>query len=157
MHKISTCLWFDSQAEQAAAFYVSLFKNSRIVSTNLYAEGTPMPAGSVMTVEFELDGEPYTALNGGPIFQFTPAISLVVNCESQAEIDDFWAAFTAEGEEGQCGWLTDKFGVSWQIVPVELLDYIAGPDKAGAQRANDVMLPMKKLDIAEIRRAYEGN
>ena len=157
MSMIGTCLWFDDQAEEAANFYISVFRDSRVVRTAHYPEGAMGPAGSVMTVQFELVGEEFVALNGGPLFQFSPAVSLVVNCESQEEIDEYWAKLTADGgEESQCGWLTDKFGVSWQIVPREI-DWLFGDaEPEAARRTYAAMLPMKKLDIAALRRAYEG-
>ena len=156
MQPIYPCLWFDDQAEQAAAFYVSVFKNSRIVTTTQYLEGSPRPAGMVMTVAFVLDGQDFLALNGGPEFPFTPAISLAVNCETQAEVDDLWAKLTAGGAEQQCGWLTDKYGVSWQIVPRALIAMFSAGDTAASQRAIAAMLPMKKLDLATLERAYKN-
>ena len=157
MQKISTFLWFDDQAEEAASLYTSLFKNSKITSVNRYSDAGPGQPGSVMTVSFELDGQEFTALNGGPEFKFTEAISLVVNCENQAEVDRLWEKLTADGgEESMCGWLKDKFGLSWQIVPSELGNFIGGPDPAGAQRATQAMLQMRKLDLAALKHAYEG-
>ena len=156
MQRIGSCLWFDGQAEEAANFYVSIFKNSRIVRTSRYLEGTPGPVGTVMAVEFILDGAEFTALNGGPQFKFTPAISFMVHCETQAEVDHYWKKLTQGGEEVQCGWLTDKYGVSWQIIPNVLLDMMCSSDKAAAQRATAAMLKMKKLDIAVMQRAYDG-
>lgn len=156
MQRISPFLWFDSQAEEAAKFYTSIFKNSRIRSITRYGEAGPGPNGSVMTVSFELDGEEFTALNGGPEFQFTPAISFVVNCRTQSEVDYFWDKLTAGGAEVQCGWLTDKYGVSWQIVPDGLVDVIAGDDEQGSRRAMQAMFGMKKLDIDVLRKAYAG-
>ena len=156
MHKINPFLWFDTQAEQAANFYVSLFKNSKINNVTRYGEGAPGPAGTVMTVDFELDGQQFVALNGGPIFKFTEAISFMVRCESQAEVDRLWAKLTADGGvESQCGWLKDRYGLSWQIVPDGLNDYIAGKDAQKAQCALQAMLKMKKLDIDQLRLAYE--
>lgn len=156
MQKISTFLWFDSQAEEAAKFYTSIFKNSKITSTSYYGEAGPGARGSVMTVEFELDGQEFTALNGGPYYKFTPAISLLINCKAQDEVDYFWDKLTDGGEEVQCGWLTDKFGVSWQVVPEGFFDCIMGDDKAGSQRAMHAMFQMKKLDLNVIREAYAG-
>lgn len=156
MQKISPCLWFDSQAEEAANFYVSVFPNSRIVSTTRYVEGLPQPAGTVMTVSFVLDGEEFVALNGGPVFHFTPAVSFVVHCETQAEVDRFWQRMTEGGEEGQCGWLTDRYGVSWQIVPNGLMEMFKGGDAVASQRAVAAMLQMKKLDIGALQRAYDN-
>jgi predicted 3-demethylubiquinone-9 3-methyltransferase (glyoxalase superfamily) len=156
MQSIQPCLWFDTQAEEAAAFYVSIFKDSRIVDIARYPEGSPGTAGTVMTVGFVLDGQEFLALNGGPVFTFSPAISLVVNCATQAEIDDLWERLSAGGEEGQCGWLTDKYGVSWQIVPNAMTAMMNAGDAAAAQRAFTAMLQMKKLDIALLERAFES-
>ncbi|MFF0815102.1 VOC family protein [Rhodococcus sp. NPDC003318] len=157
MQKFTPCLWFDSEAEEAAAFYTSVFKNGSIGEVSRYGEGMPKPAGTAMTVEFTLDGQTFTALNGGPEFSFTEAISFQVDCADQAEVDEYWAALTADGgEESQCGWLKDKYGVSWQIVPGELQSVIGGPDPEGAQRAVQAMLQMTKLDIDALKRAYAG-
>jgi predicted 3-demethylubiquinone-9 3-methyltransferase (glyoxalase superfamily) len=156
MRKISPFLWFDTQAEEAAKYYVSIFKNSKITNVTHYGEAGPGPAGSVMTVAFELDGQEFTALNGGPQFTFTPAVSFVVNCKTQDEVDYYWDKFSAEGEEVQCGWVTDKFGLSWQIVPDGISEYIGGDDEEGTQRAMEAMFTMKKLDIDVLRRAYNG-
>ena len=156
MQKISHCLWFDGRAEEAAEFYVSLFKDSRIVHTARYPEGSPGAAGSVMTVEFVLNGERFMALNGGPQYTFTPAISFVANCDTQEEIDELWEKLSQGGEEVQCGWVTDRFGVSWQVVPTALGEMMSSTDKVAAQRAFSAMLAMTKLDIAVLRRAYEG-
>lgn len=156
MQSIQPCLWFDTKAEEAAAFYVSTFKGSRIVDVARYPEGSPGTAGKAMTVRFVLDGQEFLALNGGPVFTFSPAISLVVHCETQAEVDRLWETLTAGGEEGQCGWLTDKYGVSWQIVPNALGAMMGAGDAAAAQRAFTAMLQMKKLDIALLERAFES-
>ena len=156
MQKISYCLWFDGKAEEAAKFYVSNFRDSRIVNTARYLEGSPGTAGSVMTVEFILDGERFLALNGGPQYEFTPAISFVVTCDTQEEIDNIWQKLSQGGREVQCGWLTDRFGVSWQVVPAALAEMVDSNDRAAAQRAFSAMLGMKKLDIAALRRAYEN-
>ena len=156
MQKISYCLWFDGKAEEAANFYVSVFKDSRIVNTARYPEGSPGAAGSVMTVEFILNGEKFLALNGGPQYEFTPAISLVANRDTQEEIDDLWRKLTPGGQEVACGWLTDRVGVSWQIVPTALSELLGSTDKAAAQRAFSAMLEMKKFDLPALRRAYEG-
>jgi len=154
--RITPFLWFDDRAEEAARFYVSIFPNSKIRSTARYDEGTAKaaqrPAGSVMTVAFELDGQEFVALNGGPIFHFTEAISFVVNCDTQAEIDDFWDRLSAGGEPGQCGWLKDRFGVSWQVVPRALNRLLQG-DAARAKRVMAALLTMKKLDLAALERA----
>lgn len=157
MHKVSPCLWFDGRADEAARFYVSVFKNSSIVNTTYYLEGSPRPAGSVMTVQFILDGDEFMALDGGPQFTFSPTISLVADCDTQEEVDELWEKLSYGGEEGQCGWLTDKFGVSWQVVPKKALqELFGGADAAASQRAVTAMLGMKKLEIAELRRAYES-
>jgi predicted 3-demethylubiquinone-9 3-methyltransferase (glyoxalase superfamily) len=156
MQKITPCLWFDGRAEEAADFYVSVFKNSRIVSTTYFPEGSPRPAGSVMTVEFVLDGEEYLALDGGPEFTFSPAVSFMAHCDTQEEVDELWEKLTDGGQEGQCGWLTDKFGVSWQVVPRALNGLLGGSDAAAARRAVTAMLGMKKLDIGELQRAYDN-
>jgi predicted 3-demethylubiquinone-9 3-methyltransferase (glyoxalase superfamily) len=154
MQKIGPCLWFDTQAEEAAKFYVSVFRNSRIIETNYFLEGAPKPAGTVMTVRFSLDGEEFIALNGGPEFQFSPAVSFVANCVDQVEVDRLWAALSEGGQEVQCGWLTDKYGVSWQVVPTALYDMLNSPDKAAAQRAFSAMMGMITLDIAALRKAF---
>jgi predicted 3-demethylubiquinone-9 3-methyltransferase (glyoxalase superfamily) len=155
MQRISPCLWFDTEGEEAARFYVSLFKNSRIVEIHRYGEAGPGPAGTVMTVVFELDGQQYTALNGGPLFPFTEAISLQVHCDDQAEVDRLWAAFTEGGEESQCGWLKDRWGLSWQIVPRELFELVGNPDPAISEPATRAMLTMKKIDIEAIKDAVK--
>jgi predicted 3-demethylubiquinone-9 3-methyltransferase (glyoxalase superfamily) len=155
MQTLETCLWFNGQAEAAAAFYVSVFKQAKLLGTTRYPEGLPQPAGSVLTVRFSLDGMVFTALNGGPQYTFTPAISMVVTCDTQEEVDDYWQKLTAGGEEQPCGWLRDRFGVSWQVVPKGLMDLLGGPDKAGTQRAVQAMLGMTKLDLATLRRAYD--
>ena len=156
MPKISPFLWFNNQAEEAANFYVSVFKNSRIVRKTRYGDSGPGPKGSVMTVDFELDGQPFVTLNGGPQFTFSPAISFVVNCQTQAEVDEFWQKLSAGGKEVECGWLTDKYGLSWQIVPAVLTDMLSDPDPAKSDRVMKAVLKMKKLDIATLKRAYEN-
>ncbi|MET8546227.1 VOC family protein [Kitasatospora sp. NPDC004799] len=157
MQKITTFLWFDDQAEEAAAFYTTLFPNSRITGITRYGEAGPGPAGSVMTVGFELDGRAYTALNGGPEFHFTEAISLQVACEDQREVDELWAALTADGgEPGPCGWLKDRYGLSWQITPRVLLDLVADEDRAKASRVMAAMLRMQKIEIEPLLAAAEG-
>ena len=159
VQRIAPCLWFDSQAEVAALHYVSIFKNARIVTLTRYGaagfEIHGQPAGSVMSVEFELEGQPFTAINGGPAFTFNEAVSLQVNCETQAEIDYYWDALTADGDPKaqQCGWLKDKFGVSWQVVPTTLAYLFADHTSGRAQRAMTAMLKMKKLNIADLERA----
>ena len=158
--RISVCLWFDDQAEEAVAFYVSIFKNSRIGAVTRYddaaARAAGRPKGSVMTVAFELDGQDFVALNGGPVFTFTEAISLVVHCDTQAELDAFWKKLSEGGQEVQCGWLKDRFGVSWQIVPRILPEMLRDKDVDRSRRVMTAMLTMKKLDIAALERAYEG-
>jgi predicted 3-demethylubiquinone-9 3-methyltransferase (glyoxalase superfamily) len=156
LSKITPCLWFDDQAEDAANYYTSLFENSRITEITRYGEAGPRPAGMVMTVDFELAGRPFVALNGGPDFTFNEAISLQVSCESQEEVDELWSKLTAEGEEGPCGWCKDRYGLSWQIVPTVLFELIADPDPGRSQRAMRCMLGMKKLDIAELQRAADA-
>ncbi len=155
MQKITPFLWFNDQAEEAMNFYTAIFKNSRIVSVSRYGEGGPGQPGSVMTATFELDGQEFMALNGGPLFNFTEAISFFVNCETQAEVDELWTKLTEGGEESQCGWLKDKFGLSWQIVPSILGELLNDPDAEKAQRVMHAMLQMKKIDIAGLRSAYE--
>ena len=153
MQKISPFLWFDNQAEEAANFYVSIFKNSAIQSVSRYGEGAPRPAGSAMSVSFVLDGLELQALNGGPEFTFTEAISLFVKAETQDEIDELWEKLTSGGEESQCGWLKDKFGLSWQIVPPVLFELLGDPDPNRSSRTMQAMLGMRKLDIAGLRAA----
>jgi predicted 3-demethylubiquinone-9 3-methyltransferase (glyoxalase superfamily) len=156
MQKITPFLWFDNQAEEAVDLYVSIFKNSRIDSITRYGPGGPGPEGSVMTIAFQLDGQDFVALNGGPVFTFTPAISFYVSCRSQEEVDDLWEKLSTGGAEEQCGWLKDRFGVSWQVVPKQIGDYLGGPDPEGAARANAAMLQMQRLDVEALRLAYEG-
>jgi predicted 3-demethylubiquinone-9 3-methyltransferase (glyoxalase superfamily) len=155
MHKITPFLWFDNQAEEAANFYVSVFKNSRVVSVSRYEEGGPMPRGTVMTATFELDGQPIMALNGGPEFKFTEAFSFYVNCETQAEVDALWEKLSEGGEKGPCGWLKDKFGLSWQIVPTALGRLLGDPDPEKSKRVMEAMLKMSKIDIATLEQAYK--
>src|SRR6266545_3082887 len=155
MQKITPFLWFDDQAEEAANFYVSIFKNSKIVNIARYGEAGPGPAGTVMTVAFELNGQEFTALNGGPEFKFTEAISFFVNCESQQEVDELWEKLSERGEEGPCGWLKDKYGLSWQIVPTVLGELLNDPNPAKAQRVTKAMLQMQKIDIPGLKQAYE--
>ena len=157
MSRITPCLWFDTQGEEAAAFYVSVFKNSRILNTSHYGEGGPRPAGTVLTVEFELDGQVFTALNGGPEFTFSEAVSFQVSCADQGEVDYYWDSLTADGgEPGPCGWLKDRYGVSWQIVPTAMVDLLGDPDPARAARAMKAMMSMGKLDIAALQAAADG-
>ena len=157
--KISPCLWFDQQAEEAANFYISVFKNSKILNIARYgevgSEASGRPKGSVMTVTFRLDGEEFMALNGGPVFTFSPAISLMVNCETQKEVDDLWDQLSQDGAIEQCGWLKDKYGVSWQIVPTILGQMMQDKDMKKSERVMQAMLPMKKLDIKTLKRAYD--
>ena len=158
MQKITPFLWFDNQAEEAANFYVSVFKNSKILSVTRYGDTGPGPKGSVMVASFELDGQKFNALNGGPIFKFTEAISLVVNCESQAEVDHFWEKLTADGgQEVQCGWLKDKYGLSWQIVPTILVELLQDQDPDKTQRVMKAMMKMVKMDIDTLKRASAGD
>ena len=150
MHTISPFLWFDTQAEEAARFYTSIFRNSRIVRVTRFGDAGPRPKGSVMTVAFELEGQPFTALNGGPHFKFTEAISFVVQCQTQAEVDRYWNALTEGGAESQCGWLKDKYGLSWRVVPAILGQLLGDPDPGKARRVMEAMLQMKKMDIAAL-------
>jgi predicted 3-demethylubiquinone-9 3-methyltransferase (glyoxalase superfamily) len=156
--KIKPFLWFDDQAEEAAKFYTSVFRPSRVGRVTRFPKGSPRPAGMAMTVEFELEGQPFVALNGGPQFKFTEAVSFAVECETQEEIDYYWEKLTAGGDPKaqQCGWLKDKFGLSWQVVPTELTAMLTDETSVASQRAFEAMLQMKKLDIEELRRAYEG-
>jgi predicted 3-demethylubiquinone-9 3-methyltransferase (glyoxalase superfamily) len=156
MPKITPFLWYDTQAEDAAKFYVSVFKNSRIVKTTRYGDAGPGPKDSVMTVEFELDGQPFTALNGGPHFEFDEALSFTVNCQTQEEVDRYWEVLSAGGQTSDCGWLKDKYGLSWQITPDALIEMLQEPDPAKSQRVMAAMMTMKKIDIAALRRAYAG-
>jgi len=154
--KITPCLWFDTEGEEAATFYTSIFDNSRIVQVTHYGSAGPRPAGMVMTVSFELDGQPFLALNGGPEFTFDEAISLQVNCDSQEEIDRFWDRLSDGGKEGPCGWLKDKFGVSWQVAPSALIAEVLGdPDPEKAQRAMKAVFTMTKIDISAVQRAID--
>ena len=156
MPKITPFLWFNDKAEEAANLYVSIFPNSKMLSVSRYGDAGPGPKGSVMTVAFELDGEPFTALNGGPNFTFTPAVSFVVHCDRQQEIDDYWAKLTAGGKPVQCGWLEDKYGLSWQIVPKVLMRLLQDTDPAKSQRVMKAMMQMVKIDIAQLEAAAAG-
>lgn len=160
MSKITPCLWFDSQAEEAAKFYVSIFDNSGIDAIARYSkegfEQHGRPAGSVMTVAFHLAGQSFTALNGGPQFKFSEAISLQVSCDTQAEVDRFWSKLSTGGEEGPCGWLKDKFGLSWQVVPSVLPKMLVDPDPAKTQRVTKAFMQMKKFNVAALEQAYRG-
>jgi predicted 3-demethylubiquinone-9 3-methyltransferase (glyoxalase superfamily) len=157
MNGITPNLWFDTEAEEAAEFYCSIFPNSKITSVTHYTEGSPREAGMVMTVSWVLDGEEFTGINGGPNFPFTEAVSFHINCDDQAEVDYFWEKLTADGgEEVQCGWLKDRFGVSWQVVPAGFEDVWSSGDPARAERAMKAMMGMKKLDLAALQAAAEG-
>lgn len=155
MQKITPFLWFDHQAEEAAKFYVSLFKNSKIIKIARYGEAGPGPAGTVMTVGFQLDGQEFVALNGGPLFKFNESVSFVVNCKTQEEVDEFWEKLSAGGQKSRCGWLKDQYGLSWQIVPAILNELASDPDPAKSQRVMQAMLQMDKLDLKVLQQAYE--
>jgi predicted 3-demethylubiquinone-9 3-methyltransferase (glyoxalase superfamily) len=154
--KITTFLWFDNQAEEAINFYVSIFKNSSVGDIVRYGDTGPGPKGQVMSAEFELAGQQFTALNGGPNFKFTEAISLVVNCETQEEVDEYWEKLSEGGQKVQCGWLKDKFGLSWQIVPTILKQFLKDKDPEKTNRVMQAVMKMRKLDIAQLKAAYEG-
>jgi predicted 3-demethylubiquinone-9 3-methyltransferase (glyoxalase superfamily) len=156
MPKITPFLWFDTEAEDAARFYTSIFKNSRIVKVARYGEAGPGPNGSVMTVEFELDGQRIIALNGGPQFKFNEAVSLSVDCKTQQEVDEYWTKLSEGGEEGPCGWLKDKYGLAWQVNPSALGEMLSDADPQKAKRVMEAMFKMKKIDIAGLKRAYDG-
>jgi predicted 3-demethylubiquinone-9 3-methyltransferase (glyoxalase superfamily) len=156
MQKITPFLWYDGKAEEAVNFYVSIFKNSKVVSMARYGDAGPGPKGSVMTAAFQLEGQDFVALNGGPQYKFTPAISLVVNCETQEEVDNLWEKLSAGGRKDRCAWLTDKFGVSWQIVPTILSKLLGGKDPEKAKRVMQAMLQMDKIDISRLQKAYDG-
>ena len=156
MQKITPMLWFDTQAEDAAKFYVSIFPKSRILKTARYGDAGPGQKGSVMTVEFELAGQRMTALNGGPQFKFTEALSLVVDCKDQKEVDHYWDKLSEGGEESMCGWLKDKYGLSWQVTPRMLIKLVSGPDKKKAKRVMEAMFKMRKIDIAALEAAAKG-
>jgi predicted 3-demethylubiquinone-9 3-methyltransferase (glyoxalase superfamily) len=157
MQSIKPCLWFDTQALEAAEFYISIFKNSKLDQIGYYGEGTPLPKGTVLVVNFQLNGQDFMALNGGPMFQFNEAVSLVVDCETQEEIDDYWQKLTADGgQEVQCGWLKDKYGLSWQIVPTVLGKLMADKDPAKTNRMMQALMTMVKLDIGGLERAFRG-
>ena len=154
--KITPCLWFDDEGEDAARYYTGIFDNSRILQVSHYGPAGPRPEGMVMTVNFEIEGQQFLALNGGPEFRFNEAISFQVHCQSQEEVDKFWTKLSEGGEEGPCGWLKDRFGVSWQIVPTVLEELVADPDPERSQRAMKAMLGMKKIDIAELHKAVDA-
>lgn len=155
MPKISPFLWFDHQAEEAARFYVSIFPNSKIVTITRYGDAGPGPKGSVMTVVFQLNGQEFIALNGGPQFKFTEAVSLSVDCKTQEEVDQYWKRLSAGGEEGPCGWLKDRYGLSWQVNPTILGEMLNDPDPRKSKRVMEAMLQMKKIEIKALRQAYE--
>ncbi|HEV7790311.1 MAG TPA: VOC family protein [Pseudonocardia sp.] len=154
---ITTCLWFDSEAEEAANYYLGIFKDSTLGNVTRYTEAGPGPAGSVLTVEFELNGQKFVGVNGGPMFTFSAAISFQIRCADQGEVDYYWSRLTEGGEEVQCGWLKDRYGVSWQVVPDALVEMVSDPDPVKAARTTEAMLAMTKLDIAALRRAYDGS
>ena len=156
MQKITPFLWFDTQGEEAAKFYISIFRNSKITGTTRYGEAGPGPKGSVMTVAFNLDGQDFVALNGGPHFKFTEAVSFVANCETQQEVDDLWEKLSAGGQRSRCGWLKDKFGLSWQVVPTVLGQLLQDKDPAKSRRVMEAMLQMDKLDIRKLKQAHAG-
>jgi len=156
MQKIVPNLWFDTEAEEAAAFYTSVFDNSRIVNVTHYTEAGPREAGMVMTVEFELDGQRFVGINGGPQFSFDEAVSFAIECETQDEVDYYWEKLSEGGEEGQCGWLKDRHGLFWQVVPTGMEELFADPDPERARRAMEAMLKMSKLDVAALRRAADA-
>ncbi|MCX4537021.1 VOC family protein [Streptomyces sp. NBC_00841] len=152
----TTCLWLDGQAEEAANYYMSIFKNSQLGRVGRYSEAGPGPAGSVMAVEFEINGQKFVALNGGPQFTFNESISFQIRCDDQEEVDYYWSRLCEGGEEGPCGWLKDKYGVSWQVVPNVLIDWIGDPDPEKASRTTEAMMTMKKLDIAALQKVHAG-
>jgi predicted 3-demethylubiquinone-9 3-methyltransferase (glyoxalase superfamily) len=156
VNAITTCLWFDTEGEEAANFYTSIFDNSRVLEISRYGEAGPRPAGTVMTVTFELDGQKFVALNGGPEYTFSEAISFQVPCESQEEVDEYWRRLVDGGEEGPCGWLKDRFGVSWQIVPTRLVELLSKSDPETSQRVMRAMMKMKKIEVAELEEAAAG-
>jgi predicted 3-demethylubiquinone-9 3-methyltransferase (glyoxalase superfamily) len=157
MQKITPFLWFDGQAEEAMDFYVSVFKNSKVLSVNRYGKGAPMPEGTVLTASFELNGLRFVALNGGPMYKFSPATSFVVDCEDQDEVDYYWDKLGEGGIYNQCSWLDDKFGVTWQIVPKQLGELLSDPDPLKAGRVMQAMMQMTKIDIAKLQHAYDAN
>jgi len=156
MQKITPFLWFDNQAEEAMNFYVSIFKNSKVGTVTRYGDAGPGPKGSVMSATFQIEGQEFFALNGGPQYKFTPAISLFVKCETQAEVDELWEKLSVDGRKDRCGWLQDKYGLSWQIIPRALSEMLRDKDPAKANRVMQAMLQMDKIDIASLKRAYDG-
>jgi predicted 3-demethylubiquinone-9 3-methyltransferase (glyoxalase superfamily) len=155
MRKITPFLWFDDKAEEAMNFYISIFKNSKVLGVSRYGEAGPGPKGTVMTATFQLNGQEFTALNGGPQFKFTEAISFYVDCETQAEVDELWEKLSEGGEPGQCGWLKDKYGLSWQIIPSALIEMLHDKDAEKAKRVTEAMLKMNKIEIKTLQQAYE--
>ena len=156
MQKITPFLWFDNQAEEAMNFYVSIFKNSKVGKVSRYGEAGPGPKGTVMSATFQLEGQEFMALNGGPVFHFTEAMSFFVDCKTQEEVDELWEKLCAGGQPGRCGWLKDKFGLSWQIIPSALMELLQDKDPQRSKRAMQAMLQMSKIDIAGLKQAYEG-
>ncbi len=156
MQKITPFLWYDNNAEEAVSLYISVFKNSKITDITRYGDAGPGPKGSVMTIAFQLEGQDFIALNGGPMFKFTEAISLSVDCKTQQEVDELWEKLSAGGQPGQCGWLKDKFGLSWQIVPSALVEMLQDQDAEKSNRVMQAMMQMRKIDVASLRRAYEN-
>ncbi len=156
MQKITPCLWFDTQAEEAAEFYTSVFDNSKILEVARHGEAGPGPEGSAMVVRFALDGQEFVGLNGGPLFTFDEAVSFQIDCTDQAEVDYYWDRLSEGGEEGQCGWLKDRFGLSWQVIPARLIELLGDPDPAVAERATRAMFEMRKIDIAAVEKAALG-
>jgi predicted 3-demethylubiquinone-9 3-methyltransferase (glyoxalase superfamily) len=154
--KITTFLWFDGKAEEAANHYTSIFKNSKILDVSRYGDAGPGPKGTVMTVKFQLEGQEFIALNGGPEFRFTEAISLLVDCDTQKEVDELWSKLGAGGQEGPCGWLKDKFGLSWQVIPSALFKLVQDPDPKKSKRVMEAMFQMRKIDIARLEQAYRA-
>jgi len=154
VQKITPFLWYDNNAEEAVSLYISVFKNSKITDITRYGDAGPGPKGSVMTIAFQLEGQDFIALNGGPMFKFTEAISLSVDCKTQQEVDELWEKLSAGGQPGQCGWLKDKFGLSWQIVPSALVEMLQDPDAEKSNRVMQAMMQMRKIDVASLRRAY---
>ncbi len=155
MPRITPNLWFDTESEEAAEFYVSVFPNSKITNVSYYGEAGPRPAGTVVTVDFVLDGQEYTAINGGPEFSFDEAISFLINCADQDEVDYYWTKLSEGGEEGPCGWLKDRYGLSWQVIPADLGELLSDPDQGRSQRAMKAMLAMKKIDVAALHAAAD--
>lgn len=156
MQKITPCLWFDTQAEEAVQFYTSVIRDAKIGGITRYGEGAPMPSGTVLTVRFTIQGQEFLALNGGPMFTFSHAVSFIINCETQEEVDTYWEKLSEGGEKEQCGWLKDRYGLSWQVVPAALGRMMEDPDPERASRVMQAMMPMQKIDIAALEAAYAG-